>query len=336
MGTAKKWVTILSAVVFLAGSAARDAVAQDKVVLRMGLPAIGLHHLPVLIADARGYFAEQGLQFTMNFMRGGSEAAAALTAGNIDVMNGAFAHAVNLRAKGIPVKFLVANAGVRDFALVVDAKRHAKVASVAQLKGMRIATSRRGSDGDQLTRFLLEQAGLDPDRDATLIQIGGYQNHLTAIEKGDVDASMILEPFLTLGVRKGTIKTLVDFLKGEGPDVVHKRIWTGLMVTDGFYRDRRDVCVRIVRAIVRAVRSISDDPEGTLAATQKHFPTIEADTLREILKRHVEVPRGRAFLASVGAEALNAENQFLVKFGVIKTAQTYEDVVGTAMSPYWQ
>lgn len=324
---------LLVAVVVLAASLAE---AQDKIQLKMGLPPVGLHELPVLVAEARGYFAQEGIQVSLNFMRGGSEAAAALTGKNIDVMLSAFEHALNLREKGIPVKVLVASAGLRDFALVVDAKRHAGVRTVKDIKGLRIAIPRRGSDGDQLLRFLLEDAGMSAEQDVKMIQIGGYQNHLTAIEKGDADGSMILEPFLTVGVRKGTIKSVVDLLQGEGPEIVHKRVWTVLVVTDDFYRARRDVCARIVRAVARAVQSIREDPAGTFDVAKKYFPTVEDGVLREIMRRHVETPRGQAWLTELTSAALETENQYLLKQGLIKKPQKYDELVATEMAQYWK
>jgi NitT/TauT family transport system substrate-binding protein len=310
--------------------------AQGQTVVRMGTPALALWMLPIFVAQERGFLAEEGLSLKINYMRGGSEAAAALIGKNIDVMSGALSGAIILRSKGVPVKVLSAVAGVRAFALVVDAKRHAKVASIQQIKGMKIATSRRGSDGDLVTRVLLDDAELSPERDVTLIQIGGYENHLTAIEKGEVDGAMILEPFLTVGMQKGIIKPVINLMEGQGPEALTKRIWTALSTTEEFVRGQPKLAQGLVRSFTRAVAYIDRSDEGTVEVARKFFPTMDPDLLREIVKRNVHVPRGRGYLTEISREALDLENNFLISEKFIPKPQKYEDVVATSMEPYWQ
>jgi NitT/TauT family transport system substrate-binding protein len=312
------------------------AHAQEKTVVRMGTPALALWMLPILVADDKGFLAEEGLALKMNYMRGGSEALAALIGKNIDVMSGALSGTVILRSKGVPVKVLSAVAGVRTFALVVDAKRHAKVNDISQIKGLKIATSRRGSDGDLVMRVLLDDANLSPEKDVNLIQIGGYDNHLTAIEKGEVDGSMILEPFLTVGVQKGIIKPVVDLMAGQGPEALSSRIWTAITATEEFIKQRPKIVQGLVRGVGRGVKFIESNEGGTVEVARKHFPTMEAGQLREIIRRNAHVARGRGFLTEITPAAIELENRFLVGEKFIPAAQRYEDVVAVDMKPFWQ
>lgn len=311
------------------------ANAKDATVVRMGVPAPAIATLPIFVAMDKGYFAEEGIDLKINFMRGGSEIAAALIGGSIDILNAALSGVMIVRDKGLPIKVLSGVAGVRSFALVVDAKRHANINNIEQVKGLKIATSRRGSDGDLVARVLLDDAKLNPERDVTLIQIGGYDNHLTAIEKGDVDGSMMLEPFVTLGVKKGAIKPIVDLMAGQGPEAVRKRIWTVIGATEDYIRRNPNVSAGLVRAIVRADKFIQNDDNGTLAVAQKYFPKIDAPLLREIVRRNAHVPGGNGFLTEISSESIDLENKFLVDEKMIKEPVRYQDVVATDMKQYW-
>ena len=333
---ARKALLCLLLTLALTGTFANSSRSQEsKTVVRMGTPPLAIWMLPIQVAEAKGFFAAEGLDVKINYMRGGSEAAAALIGNDIDVLCGAVSHTLVLRSKGLPIKALVGVAGIRDFALVVDAKRHANVTSIKQMKGFKIATSRRGSDGDQITRMLLKEAGLSPSTDVSLIQIGGYQNHLTAIEQGEVDGSMILEPFLTVGVRKGIIKPVVDFLNGQGPDSLRKRIWTDLAATDDYIKANPKVAEHLVRAIARAVSFIDNDVDGASAIAQKYFPSMDPETLHEIVQRHAKSPRGHGYETTISPEAIGLENKYLLSQQSIPKALKYDDVVDTAMEPYW-
>ncbi len=329
----RKVVIALACIATIAfGTTAR---AQEKTVVRMGTPALGLWMLPLLVAEDKGYLAKEGLTLKINFMRGGSEAAAALIGGNVDVMSGALSGVLILRSKGVHVKALCAVAGVRTFALVVDAKRHGNVTDIHQIKGMKIATSRRGSDGDLVLRVLLSDANLSPEKDVSLIQIGGYDNHLRAIEKGEVDGSMILEPFLTIGEKRGIIKPVLSLMAGQGSEALTKRIWTAVSTTEDFIKQKPKIAEGLVRGIANAVKYIETNDEGAVEVAHKHFPKLDVGLLREIVKHNIHVARGHGFLAEITPEAIDLENKFLVKEKFIPAPLRYDNIVATGMEPYW-
>lgn len=313
---------------------ATTARAQEEI--RIGTPPLALWMLPMLVAEEKGMLKEEGYTLKINYMRGGSEAAAALIGKNIDMMAGALSGTIILRSKGVSVKAVSALAGVRTFALVVDAKRHAKITDIQQIKGLKIATSRRGSDGDLVMRTLLNDANLSAERDVSLIQIGGYDNHLTAMEKGEVDGAMILEPFLTIGIQKGLIKPIVNLMAGQGPEALTKRIWTAMTVTDEFQQQKPKVVQGVVRSVAKAIAYMDTNDAGSVEVAQKYFPNMDIALLREIVKSNIHVKKGKGFLTEITPEAIDLENKYLVAEKFIGAAQKYEDVVASGMGPYWK
>ena len=71
---------------------------------------------------------------------------------------------------------------------------------VADLKGKRIALPFPGSPLDFQTRYLLERAGLDPDRDVE-ISYGAFTQSLPRLLAGQLDAAALPEPQATTVVR---------------------------------------------------------------------------------------------------------------------------------------
>ncbi len=78
--------------------------------------------------------------------------------------------------------------------------RDASIATVADLKGRRIALPFPGSPLDFQTRYLLARAGLDPDRDVE-ISYGAFTQSLPRLLAGQLDAAALPEPQATTAVR---------------------------------------------------------------------------------------------------------------------------------------
>jgi NitT/TauT family transport system substrate-binding protein len=314
---------------------ASTARAQDKIKITIAHPPIALHLLPTMVADNEGFFAAEGLDVHNTYMAGGSAGAAAMMGGSVEAASGAVTRAVLLQAKGINVKLLTAMAGARDWAIVVDAKRHAAVSSVKGLKGLKIATPRRGSDGEQIIRAILEEEGMNVGADVQLVQIDGFQNQMIAIEKGDVDGAIMSEPFLTMGVQAGTLKRILDLLEGQGPAVLRNRIWTGIIVKEEFLAQNADVAAKIVRAISKSIQAIYDDPQMAIAVASKNMPSINKRVLEQMIPRLLKAKDPKAYLTKITPEAIAAENEWLLKIDQIKQKIAYDDVVATSMSKFW-
>ena len=85
-------------------------------------------------------------------------------------------------------------ADVRINAVVANRFNHVYLAapsitSIKQLKGRRVAVSRFGSGSHFQTNLALKEAGLDPEKDVTVLQIGNSGARMAAILSGVVDGT---------------------------------------------------------------------------------------------------------------------------------------------------
>jgi NitT/TauT family transport system substrate-binding protein len=183
---------------------------------------------------------------------------------------------------------------------------------------------------------LLSDATLNAEKDVSLIQIGGYDNQLLAIQKGEIDGAMILEPFLTTGVKKGIIKPVVNLMAGQGPEPLRKRVWTALTTTEAFLQSKPKIAQGLVSGISAAVHYLNTNQDGAVEVARKYFPKLDAVLLGEIVKNNINIPGGRGFLAEISTEAIDLENKFLISEKFIPSAQPYKDVVATGMTQYWK
>jgi ABC-type nitrate/sulfonate/bicarbonate transport system substrate-binding protein len=63
----------------------------------------------------------------------------------------------------------------------------ARINSIKDLKGKTIGISGDGSSSDMLTRYSLRKAGLDPDKEVTLIALGSVANLFAGVESDRVN-----------------------------------------------------------------------------------------------------------------------------------------------------
>src|SRR5437899_12972129 len=75
-----------------------------------------------------------------------------------------------------------------------------KLSDIRELRGKKVGVNRAGSKPWLIIQVLLQDAGLDPVKDLTLLQMGGgSQERVSALMRGGIDATLadvLLEPIM--------------------------------------------------------------------------------------------------------------------------------------------
>ena len=226
---------------------------------------------PIFVAAGKGYFAEEGLDVTLEPVPGGSDMVALTASGDYDAGFGgagpgfwnAIALGVGLtviapgHAEGIPVAtpLVVARSQCESGAIT----------RVADLKGKRVAVNAPGA-----TEYWLSQAlatdGLTLDD--IEFQTLAFPDILAALDSGALDAAMLGEPFATRAEQEGiAVRLATDFaIQGIQPTVV--------FANQDFVDDDPDAATGLVKAYLRACRDLS----GTGFAKPENLAIIEEYT----------------------------------------------------------
>jgi len=165
-----------------------------------------LSFAPFYIAQAEGYFAEEGLE--VEFVElGGEEATPLLIQGKLDVIVGIGAYYLNAIARGAEIKVVadkghVGTTGCSPSALVVRRElfETGEVDSVAELEG-RTMVLRSASMEEYFLEKLLDTAGLTVD-DLELTYMPDVAT-VEAMAQGTIDLCMAGEPWTTRHVQTG-------------------------------------------------------------------------------------------------------------------------------------
>jgi NitT/TauT family transport system substrate-binding protein len=180
------------------------AAAQSKVTIAVGGGAC-LCYLPTVLAKQLGEYDKAGLSVELVDLKGGSDALKAVLGGSADVVSGYFDHCVNLAAKKQELQAFVVYDRYPGLVLVVSPKHTDEIKSIKDLAGKKVGVSAPGSSTDFFLKYLLKKNGLDPTS-ASVIGVGLGATAVAAMEQGQIDAAVMLDPSVT--VLQGNYKDL--------------------------------------------------------------------------------------------------------------------------------
>jgi hypothetical protein len=193
------------------------ALGQERI--RVGLGSISLQSGLVHIAKDRGLFAKYGLVTESVYIPGGSTNVQVLVSGSLDLSQLSGAPGVAANLEGADLVYFLGLLDKLNYQLIA----RPEIKSVEQLKGKKFAVSRFGSSADFGMRALLKRVGVDPVKEATILQIGDEPSRIAAVTSGNVDGTVVNAPFgseaerLKLNVLADAVKMNIPFLL---PDAV--------------------------------------------------------------------------------------------------------------------
>jgi sulfonate transport system substrate-binding protein len=189
----RRLTTALAALLLTSGL----ALAQmPKVTLAIG-GASCLCYLPTMLAHQLGEFKKAGVDVDVVQFKGGSESLKAVLGGSADVVSGYFDHCVELAPKGQNLQSFVVYDRFPGFALVVSPKHTSEIKSVKDLANKKVGVSAPGSSTDFFLKYMLHKNGVDPNS-VGVIGVGLGATAIAAMEQGQIDAAIMLDPAVTV------------------------------------------------------------------------------------------------------------------------------------------
>src|SRR5476651_1791158 len=172
------------------------AAAQSKVTIAVGGGAC-LCYLTTVLAKQLGEFDKAGLAVELVDLKGGSDALKAVLGGSADVVSGYFDHCVNIAAKKQELQSFVVYDRYPGLVLVVSPNHTNEIKSIKDLAGKKVGVSAPGSSTDFFLKYLLKKNGVDP-ASVAVIGVGLGATSVAAMEQGQIDAAVMLDPSVTL------------------------------------------------------------------------------------------------------------------------------------------
>lgn len=216
--------------------------------------------LPFEVARQRGFFEAEGLNVSLIYMRGGTQAINALLSGSAEFAGSGFDLVVQSVASGRPAVSIASTSRLPFFALAVSP--HASfIRSIHDLAGKRIGVGNLATTDHLVARYLLNREGLDPSQ-VEFVATG--PNLFEQLVRGQIEAGMVQEPGLTLLERAGG-SVLVNLMK---LDDAQKYLggpyhFMGLHTRPEVLANKPETARGLVRALAKGTRWILDNPGET-------------------------------------------------------------------------
>src|SRR5215469_15838308 len=169
---------------------------------------------PLFIADAMGYYGEQGLKVKFVRFDSAAKMIPSLGSGEVDVGSGATSAGLyNAVKRGIGIKIVSDKArnakgyGFQAILARTDLIDSGKVKSLKDFKGLKVAMSANGNSENAIMNYALVKNGLSyADIDPVFL---GFPNQIAAYANKGIDASLTVEPTTTELLQSGAAKKLI-------------------------------------------------------------------------------------------------------------------------------
>ncbi len=244
--------------------------------------------LPIDVAKRARFFAQEGLEVEQIETRGGGPDLAALLSGDVEFNAAAGTYQFSTMKQKRQM-LNVCNFYDRNLIQVAMRKATADrlkitpqtplAEKVKALRGLTIGMTRPGALTDVQARYVVRQAGLDPDKDTRIVAIGGGPALVAALERGDVDVIFISIPFAEIAIQRGRAIMFINNAAGEDP-TVSPFMMENIFVLPDFARKNPEVVTGFTRAIIRAMELMGKSKAELIAdLINLDFPTVERDVM---------------------------------------------------------
>jgi len=235
-----------------------NAAAVDKLRIGYGAPSVAMSVL--WITKEGKLFEKNALDVEVLYLES-ALVQRALIAGNIAFgeMTGSLMSPPRLQGADI-----VMIAGFLNHLLYRLVARP-EIKTPAELRGKRVGVSRFGAGADRATRLLLSKLGLNPEKDLTLIQIGGAPTRLAAVVANTIDAT-IVEPPDHKKAQEAGMRVLANM-----EEIAIPFQHTGLVTTRAQLAKSPDVSRRVMKSFVEGIHLATVNPEIAKQAFRKYL-----------------------------------------------------------------
>ena len=314
---------LLTVLALVLGCAAASAEGLRPLTVTEPVHLIG--YLPLYTAIHEGYFAEEGLDVTVVQATGGAHVTAVVSGDAFAVIGGVDSNCLANQGNSDPVTAIV-NCVNRANVYLFARKGLAPASDsredmAAFLKGKTIIAGRYGGSPNLLTRYLLRQVGLDPDKDVTLIENADESTVTAMLQHGQGDIGNGGEPQISEGITAGIWEE--PFVKF--PDLGDYS-YSVIGVRRSTIEKDPETCRAFVRAMLKALKAVHEDHELAARILELEFPTLTPEGREAALTRawedHLWSEDG-----IITPQAVETNMAVLQSSGIFEGTWSYDDLV---------
>ena len=236
--------------------------AQSKELTRMRVSysSIGAASLATWVAADAGIFNKHGLDVGLIYIGGGPQAMATTIANETQITQGAGTGSILAKLGGADTVMVATILDTTPQSLMVIPE----IRSPQDLNGKKLGVTRFGALSDFGVRKYLQTVALDPNKDVTILQLGGLPEILAAMQGGSIHGGALSSPVQSKAKQLG-YKEMMDLgalgIRYPG---------TSYMTTEVFIKNNRPLVLQFLRAVIESTHYLSRNKEVALRVLKKY------------------------------------------------------------------
>jgi NitT/TauT family transport system substrate-binding protein len=258
------------AVLFLAALAAGHAWPQTRAKLNVVYPAISGINAALWFAAETRAFEKYGLEVKLIYIPTALQVTRVVLTGDSQIAFSGGTPVVNAVLGGADLVFIGGVANVPAFYMMALPE----IKTVTDLKGKTVGVTRFGSSTDFAMRYLLINQGINPDKDVTVLQLGGMPELAAALSKRLIAAAPLSAP-THIRARSAGAQPLIDLAKA-GVYIPH----TAVITTRAYLRTNREIVASFFKGYSEGIQRFLQD-KATAKKVIQQYTRDSADDIIE-------------------------------------------------------
>jgi ABC-type nitrate/sulfonate/bicarbonate transport system substrate-binding protein len=226
-------------------------------------------HAALYIAQELGLFRKHGLDVNLSYTAGAAQVIQTMMAGENQIATAGGSGVVDANFGGADLVAVAGMVNMPAFYIVVQPE----IKSIQELRGKPVGITRFGSSTDFTMRYILRKAGLEPDKDVPLLQLGGQPELAAGIETRRIFAAPMTPPALQKTLKAGARIEIAP--KTIGLSFPH----VGIVVRKQFLGARRQTVKNFIAGYAEGVATLHKDKEGSKKAIGKFLHSDDGEIL---------------------------------------------------------
>jgi NitT/TauT family transport system substrate-binding protein len=257
---------------------------------------------PLQLAIKNGYFRDEGLDVHVDIAGSGQKTVEGMVNGEYDIVYSTYPPLIQAHAKSIAdVKIVAGNSYAAPRTAMLMKAKNSTLQTAADVAGKKVAVTAKGTLADLMVKSAVDTQNVD----YTKIQFVEmpFPDMPTALDRGQVDAAMMVEPFVTAAERAVGAIPLLDLATGPLNDLP----FTGFGATAKFVNDHPKTVAAFQRGLGRAADESLDRTKVEPLLPQ--FAKIDRDV--------AALTRLPVFRATLDPIPIQRVSKLMAKFGVL-------------------
>ncbi|MGH3246930.1 MAG: ABC transporter substrate-binding protein [Trebonia sp.] len=314
------------------------ASGTTNLTLSYGEVSNSIAFFPVFIAQQEGYFAAEHLTVgptPFAILGTGAKVAAALAGGSIDVGGSVMTDAFNLAKANQTPEVVGALVNAYYIDIVLGKNTHVAPASASlvekakSLKGLKIGITGPGSGTEALVDYLFKLAGMNPQTDATLVNLGSNNTAvLDALKGGQVDAVSFAQPLGQEAAIAGVGSIYISPARGDVPALAGDV--QGVIFTNStILADKKQAIQAFTAGVAKAEKLIHTASTATLTTLlTDYLPSLDPQMVTTVIPLlRAEIPATPA----ISAQAYQVGATFHQTTGLVANPPAYGAIIDSSL-----